>query len=173
MNKRYSNLRKSVDDASMYTGRQREVVYHPNQFALPSRYLNNNDLTKEELAEVATIMNNQAEQYRELAFPERWIKPDTGIQDASHEDFFRGQRKTTIRKWRTDSIEAMYMSDTNFRYAIGGRDIEKSQNHIRIYDYKENELKQLYSNTNNGNFVCVDVCVFYMRLLVDNGVEFV
>ena len=140
MNKRYSNVRKSVDDISPGFKR-RDVVYHPNQFSLPSRFLNNNDLNKDELTEIATLMNNQADQYRELGYPEQWVTPDTGVSDASREDFFLGQSKTTISKWRTDQIDALYMSDSNFRFAIGGRDTEKNQNHIRIFDYKQNELK--------------------------------
>ena len=51
--------------------------------------------------------------------------------------------------------------------------MEKSQNHIRIYDFKENKLTQLYSNTCNGNFICVNHRLIFLRLLVDNGIEVV
>ena len=173
MSDRYSRLEHNPDSIMGSGQKRRDVVYHPNQYSLPQRFLNNNELTKEECTEIATMMNQQAEQYRELGYPEAWIKPDTGTSDASHEEFFKDRIKETIQKWRCDSISAVYMSDTTLRFICGGRDTEKNQNHLRIFDFRDKSWKQLYTNTNNGNFVVVGVTVFYLRLLTDNGIEMV
>ena len=41
-------------------------------------------------------------------------------------------------------MEAIYMSDSNLRFVMQGRDMDKKQNHLRIFDFKDNKYKELY-----------------------------
>lgn len=47
-------------------------------------------------------------------------------------------------KWRADYLDAVYMSDMNLRFVTLGRDTERNQNQVRLYDFKEGTLKHLY-----------------------------
>lgn len=64
-------------------------------------------------------------------------------------------------------------SSKGTRFVTIGRDLEKSQNQFRIYDFANGSFEKLYTNTNNGNAVNIRESMIYMRLLTTNGVEIV
>lgn len=66
-----------------------------------------------------------------------------------------------------------YLNNDKLRLAVGGRDMAKSQNHIKLFDFEDGKFKELYTNTNNGNFIVISQNLYYLRLLTTNAIELV
>ena len=118
----------------------RVVTSHPYSFQPANKFLNNDKMSKDDMLELARDMAHQATTLKPLDEPEIYKTPRYKVINPEvHEQFFAGKRIATIQKWRCDNFFAVY-SKEGTRFVTIGRDLEKSQNQFRIYDFKDGQF---------------------------------
>ena len=143
---------------------------------MPGEYQNDNQLNPAQIITLADAIKAKAAEIEQtehrLQTPETILLHGATL-DGSQNSLFFNSPIESLKNFRLDSAEALYMPTTQNMYIFQGRDIQKQQNMIKLFDYQGHRFKQLSSDTCNSNFITLKNRLVYLKLLSDNTVKVV